>query len=55
MFYAKPNSGALFGAPGHVTQVSQAENGQKFDDFELIYLGNYGYWWKMDCGFLVHY
>ena len=29
------------GAPGHVTTMLQAENGQKVDDFELIYLRNY--------------
>ena len=25
-------------APGHVTEMLQAENGQKMDDFEPIYL-----------------
>ena len=28
-------------APGHVTKVLQAENGQKVDDFEPIRLGKY--------------
>ena len=27
-----------FGAPGHVTKILLAENGQKVDDFEPIYL-----------------
>ena len=31
------------GAPGHVTKILQAENGQKVDEFETIYLGNYRY------------
>ena len=31
------------GAPGYVTKIVQAENGQKVDEFELIYLGNYRY------------
>ena len=35
------------GAPGHVTRISQAENGQKVDENEPIYLDNYWYWWKM--------
>ena len=30
-------------APGHVTKILQAENGQKVDEFEPIYLGNYRY------------
>ena len=42
-------------APGHVTKMLHAENGQKVDEFELIYLGNYRYWWKMVCGFWAHY
>ena len=29
------------GAPGYVTKVLQAENGQKADEFEHTYLGNY--------------
>ena len=29
------------GTPGHVTKILQAENGQKVDDFEPIYLHNY--------------
>ena len=29
------------GAPSHVTKILQAKNGQKVDEFELIYLGNY--------------
>ena len=28
------------GAPGYVTKILQAENGQRVDEFELIYLGN---------------
>ena len=28
------------GAPGHANKILQAENGQKVDDFEPIYLGN---------------
>ena len=31
------------GAPGHVIKILQAENGQKVDKFEPIYLGNYRY------------
>ena len=31
------------GEPGHVTKILQTENGQKIDDFELIYLDNYRY------------
>ena len=27
-------------APGYMTTILQAENGQKADDFELIYLRN---------------
>ena len=30
-------------APGYVTKILQAENGQKVDEFEPIYLGNYRY------------
>ena len=29
------------GAPCHVTKILQANNGQKVDDFEPIYLGYY--------------
>ena len=29
------------GAPGHVTKMLHAENGQKVDDFEAMYLGKY--------------
>ena len=29
------------GAPGHVIKILHAENGQKVDKFEPIYLGNY--------------
>ena len=43
------------GAPGHVTKILQAKGGQKVDDFEPIYLGNYRYWWKMVCNFWAHY
>ena len=32
-----------FGARGHVTKILLAKNGQKVDDFEPIYLGNYRY------------
>ena len=44
-----------FGVPGFVTKISQAKSGQKVDDFEPIYLGNYWYWWKMVCDFWAHY
>ena len=30
-------------APGHVTKILQAENGQKVVKFEPIYLNNYRY------------
>ena len=30
-----------FGGPSHVTKILQAENGQRVDDFEAIYLGKY--------------
>ena len=43
------------GTPSHVTKILKAENGQKVDQFELIYLNNYSYWWKMVCGFWVHH
>ena len=43
------------GALGHLTKFLQAENGQKVDEFEPIYLGNYPYWWKMVCNFWAHY
>ena len=29
--------------PGHVTNILQAENEQKVDEFEPIYVGNYRY------------
>ena len=29
--------------PGHVTGILQAENRQKVDKFELVYLSNYPY------------
>ena len=31
------------GTPGHVNKMLHAENGQKVDDFEPIYLGKYQY------------
>ena len=31
------------GAPGYVTKILLAESGQKVDNFEPIYLGNYRY------------
>ena len=31
------------GMPGHMTKILQAEKGQKVDEFEPIYLGNYRY------------
>ena len=31
------------GASGLVNKILQAENGQKVDEFEPIYLGNYQY------------
>ena len=43
------------GAPDYVTKILQAEIGQKVDEFEPIYLGNYRYWWKLVCGFWAHY
>ena len=43
------------GAPGHVTKISQVENGQKVVEFQPIYLGKYRYWWKMVCDFWAHY
>ena len=43
------------GASSHVTKILQAKSGQKMDDFEPIYLGNYQYWWKMVCDFWAHY
>ena len=42
-------------APGHVIKISRDKNGQKVDEFESIYLGNYRYWWKMACDFWEHY
>ena len=41
--FCKPS----LGAPVHVTKISQAENGDKVDEFETIYLGKHRYWWKM--------
>ena len=32
-----------FGAPVYVIKILQAKSGQKVDDFEPIYLGNYRY------------
>ena len=29
------------GAPGYVTKILRAENGQNVDEFEPTYLGNY--------------
>ena len=43
------------GAPGHVIKLLQAENGQKVDDLEPIYLGKYWFWWKMICGSRAYY
>ena len=37
----------VLGALGHVTKILQAENMQKVDEFEPIYLINDRYWWKM--------
>ena len=31
------------GEPGQVNKILQAKHGQKVDDFEPIYLGNYRY------------
>ena len=45
-----PYTNQVWGRPGRVTKILQAENGQKVDEFEPIYLGNYRYWWKMFCG-----
>ena len=46
----KPSLGAL----GYKTKILQVKSGQKVDDFEPIYLGNYHYWWKMVCDFWAH-
>ena len=43
------------GAPSHVTKILHAKSGQKVDDFEPIYLGNYRYWWKVVFDFWAHY
>ena len=32
---------ASLGAPSHMTKILQAEDWQKVDEFEPIYLGNY--------------
>ena len=45
--FCKPS----LGAPGLVTKILQAENGQKVDEFEPIYLSNYRCWWKIVCDF----
>ena len=34
-------------APGHETKTLPAENGQKVNDLEQIYLGKYRFRWKM--------
>ena len=49
--FCKPS----LGAPGHVTKMLQAENGQKVDEFETIHLHKYRFWWKMICAFWAHY
>ena len=44
------------GVPDHVTKILSAQNEQKLDEFEPIYLViNYRYWWKMVCNFWAHY
>ena len=47
----KPSLGAL----GHVTKMLQAENEQKVDNLELIYLGKHQFLWNMICGFWTRY
>ena len=42
-------------ASGYETKILQAKSGEKEDDFEPIYLGNYQYWWKMVCYFWAQY
>ena len=41
----------VWGALIQVTKMSLAENGQKVDDLEPIYIGKYRFWWKMICAF----
>ena len=46
----------ILGAPGHVTKILRAKNGQKVDNFKIyIYIDNYRYWWKMVCDFWAHH
>ena len=40
------------GVRDHATKILQAENVQKVNEFEPIYLDNYRYWCKMICDFL---
>ena len=47
----KPN----LGVPRRATKILQAENRQKVNDFEAIYLGNYRFWWKMVCDCWAHH
>ena len=43
------------GAPSHLTKMLCTKNGQKVDNFELIYLNKYRYWWNMICDLWAHY
>ena len=43
------------GAPSHVTKMLLAENEQKVDEIEPIYLGKKQFWLKMICDFGAHY
>ena len=45
----------VWGALGYVTKILQAKSGQKVDNFESVYLGNYLYSWKMVSDFWAHY
>ena len=38
---------------GLYSKILPAENGQKVDEFEPIYHGNYRYWWKSTLSILV--
>ena len=43
------------GAPSCVIKIVQPKSGQKVDNFKLIYLNNFRYWWKIVCDFWAHY
>ena len=38
-------------APSHVTEISEAENGQKVVNFKVVCLNKYCYFLKKVCGF----